>query len=79
MPTFATSKQNYNLMETHEKELIIRIKTATPDQSRFNLIRAIAASMRWAAHADKTDLDSDNIVYLAQFMEEIIPHEKRDQ
>ena len=60
-----------------ETELVLRIKTPTPDLSRFNLMRAIAASMRWAAHADKTEGDTENIVYLAQFMEEIIPHETR--
>ncbi len=56
-------------------ELILRIKTPSPEVSLNNLIRAIAASMRWAAYADKTNSDPDNIVYLAQFMEEITPKE----
>ena len=63
--------------ELNENELILRIKTASPELSRFNLIRAIAASMRWAAHADKTEDDCKNIVYLAQFIEEITPNENQ--
>lgn len=63
------------MTEYNEDELILKIKTPSPETSLFNLMRAIAASMRWAAYADKTDVDPDNIVYLAQFMEEITPNE----
>lgn len=58
-----------------EEELVLRIKTPSPETTLFNLIRAIAASMRWAAYADKTDADPDNIAYLAHFIEEITPDE----
>jgi len=65
------------MTEYHDDELILRIKTNAPEASLSNLMKAIAASMRWAAHADKTNVDPDNIASLAQFMEEITPNEKQ--
>lgn len=60
------------MTKQNEEELILKIKTTSPETSRNNLIRAIAASMRWSAHADKTENDRNNIVYLAQLIEEIV-------
>lgn len=63
------------MTQQNEEELILKIKTNSPETSRNNLIRAFAASIRWSAHADKTEHDAENIVYLAQFIEEIVPDE----
>lgn len=63
------------MIQYKKDSLVIEIKTSSPEESLHNLMQAIAASMRWAAHADKTNVDPDNIVSLAQFMGDIIPNE----
>lgn len=65
------------MTEYHDDELILRIKTNSPEASLHSLLKAIAASMRWAAHAEKTNVDPDNIASLAMFMEEITPEENQ--
>lgn len=63
------------MTEITEDELIIRISTPAPGANLSNLIKAIAASMRWAAYSEKTECDPDNIVYLSQLLEAITPEE----
>lgn len=65
------------MTELTDDELIVRIKTATPEARLSNLMKAIAASMRWAAHADKTDKDCESIVYLSELLEEMTPGENQ--
>lgn len=65
------------MTEMTDEELIIRISTPAPGANLSNLIKAIAASMRWAAHSEKTDCDPDNIVYLSQLLEAITPEENQ--
>jgi len=63
------------MTEYNANELIFKIKTPSPEANHFLIMRAIAASMRWAADAVKTSEDCDNIICLAQFFEEILPDE----
>lgn len=65
------------MTELTEGALIITICTPAPGANLSNLIKAIAASMRWAAYSEKTDCDPDNIVYLSQFLEAITPAENQ--
>jgi len=58
-----------------DEELIIRISTPAPGANLSNLIKAIAAAMRWAAYSEKTNDDPDNIVYLSMLLEAITPGE----
>lgn len=55
--------------------LIIDIKTSSPEATHSMLMGAIAACMRWAAHADFTDEDHNNVAFLAGFLRDIIPNE----
>lgn len=60
-------------MITYKKEhLVISIYELSPQERRDWLMKAIAAAVRWNAHADRTNADDENLVVLAQLMEELI-------
>lgn len=65
------------MTELTDDELIVKIKTESPETSLINILKALAASVRWSAHADKKNCDDDNLFYLAELMEQIIPEEKQ--
>jgi hypothetical protein len=57
-----------------EDALIITIEDYAPQERRDWIMKALAATIRWNAHAngDKTNADDANLVVLAQLLEEII-------
>lgn len=55
--------------------LIIDIRTASPEATHSLLMSSLAACIRWAAHADFSLEDNDNVAFLAGFMRDIIPDE----
>lgn len=65
------------MTEYHEHELVLRIETPSPQACHCQLLKALSATVRWFAHADLTNVDNDNIHYLAQFLEEVTPTEKQ--
>lgn len=61
------------MITMHESQLQISIEHGSPQELRDDLIKAIAAAMRWAARDPyKYTADGENQYVLAQLLEELV-------
>ena len=61
--------------DCEQNRLIIEISTASPFEYREDLIKSVAASMRWRAHSlqeELRDRDIENQIILSELLESLM-------
>jgi phage-related holin len=61
-----------------KNSLQINIIDTEPQTRKQWIIKSLAAAIRWSAYADKVHDDKENIIVIAELIDELLEEERRE-